>query len=584
LVFGYPYKIITLTVADKKQPCVLSYGSMIKTQLTRHLKKSLEKVGVRDENPYLEHPANETHGDYSTSVPLKYASRLHKSPMKIAEDIKENFPKNFLVEAIEIVKPGFVNFWISKPALLEELVRIAENKDTYGKPQVSNKKIMLEFGQPNTHKTPHIGHLFSYIFGESLARILEWEGNQIFRANYQGDIGLHVAKCLYSVKKKIEEGRRLDDLKKKVDFLQTCYQEGSYQYEHNETAQKEIDALNMDIYSHKGIAGEIWDETRSWSVEFYRLFEKKLGIRYDRHYYESQTSAPGKGIVEKHVGTVFVKSEGAIIFKGEPYGLHTRVFINKYGNPTYEAKDVGLISMKKKDYPLDLSLVTTANEQNEYWKVIIKASELVFPELKGKLKHLGFGMIQLTTGKMASRTGKIIDAFSLVDTVTDEIIRLYKGDRESAEKISLAAIKYSFLRSEPLKNIVFDLKMSIAKDGDSGPYLLYTYVRTKSILSKNPTLPSLQTVSIDISGEMGILRKLYRFPEVVENAAKSYSPHLLAGYLYDLAREFNLFYQKCPVLKATGEKRTVRIFLTNAVSLILKSGLNLLGIETVDKM
>jgi len=284
------------------------------------------------------------------------------------------------------------------------------------------------------------------------------------------------------------------------------------------------------------------------------------------------------------VGTVFVKSEGAIIFKGEPYGLHTRVFINKYGNPTYEAKDVGLISMKKKDYPLDLSLVTTANEQNEYWKVIIKASELVFPELKGKLKHLGFGMIQLTTGKMASRTGKIIDAFSLVDTVTDEIIRLYKGDRESAEKISLAAIKYSFLRSEPLKNIVFDLKMSIAKDGDSGPYLLYTYVRTKSILSKNPTLPSLQTVSIDISGEMGILRKLYRFPEVVENAAKSYSPHLLAGYLYDLAREFNLFYQKCPVLKATGEKRTVRIFLTNAVSLILKSGLNLLGIETVDKM
>lgn len=557
---------------------------MIKTQLIQNLKKSLEKVGIRDENPHLEHPANDAHGDYSTTIPLKYASRLRKSPMQIAQDIKENFPKNSLVEAIEIVKPGFVNFWISKPALLKELVRIDENKETYGKLHVSDKKIMLEFGQPNTHKTPHIGHLFSYIFGESLARILQWEGNQIFRANYQGDIGLHVAKCLYSVQKKLEEGRKLGNLKEKVNFLQICYQEGSCQYEENETTRKEIDVLNGNIYLHEKTIQEIWRETREWSIEFYRLFEKKLGITYDRHYYESQTSAPGKEIVEKNVGTVFAKSDGAIIFKGESYGLHTRVFINKYGNPTYEAKDVGLVSMKKKDYPFDLSLVTTANEQNEYWKVIIKASELIFPELRGKLNHLGFGMIQLTTGKMASRTGKIIDAFSLVDTVTDEIIRLYKGDKELGEKIALAAIKYSFLRSEPLKNIVFDLKMSVAKDGDSGPYLLYTYVRTKSILSKIPNPTTLQNVSMDVSEETGILRKLYRFPEVIENAAKSYSPHLLAGYLYDLAREFNLFYQKCPVLKATGEKRTVRILLTHAVSTILKNGLDLLGIETVDKM
>lgn len=579
---------------------------MIKDKIIKNLKQSLEKIGIKEERLELDHPTNPDFGDYATSIALKLAKRLKKNPVKIAEQIVKNLSESILIEKIEIVKPGFINFWLTKKILTEELIEIVKKEKTYGKKQPNNFKIVLEFGQPNTHKLPHIGHLFSYIFGESLAKVLESQGNRIFHANYQGDIGLHVAKCLYQFQRlisiKAEQIGILNskNIKEKVEFLQKCYQEGSKLYEKDVKAKKEIDKLNKKIYRNDPSILKLWKETKKWSLDFYKQFEEKLGVKYDKYYFESETGPVGKQIVKKNLGKFFKQSNGAIIFEGEKYGLHTRVFINKYDNPTYEAKDIGLVSFKIRDFLFNLSIVTTANEQNEYWKVVLKASELIFPHLVGKLKHLGFGMINLATGKMSSRTGHIINAFSLVDEVKKQIKTDYHINDNLAEKIALTAIKYSFLKTEATKNIVFDLKRSIAKEGDSGPYLLYVYVRTQSVLKKEPStninlinppaasLPAWQGWAGQLikynSEELSLMRKLYQFPEIIEKAAQSYTPHLIGHFLFEIARDFNLFYQKCPILKAKPEVRNFRLLLTKAVGQVIKNGLYLLGIETVEKM
>lgn len=553
---------------------MLSYEAMIKEKLLTILKVALAKTGIKEEAE-LQQPIHIDHGDYSTAIALKYAKKLKKDPLSLAKDIAKNIRKTDFLEKVDVVKPGFINFFIAPSALLEKIKNPPKSEQ-------KNYKILLEFGQPNTHKDPHIGHLFSYIFGESLSRLLKAEGNNVFKANYQGDVGLHVAKCLYVARGKMQETRN-KSLREKVKFLQTCYQEGSELYEKDKKIEKEIDALNLQIYQNDPAIYDVWEQTRKWSLEFYKQFEKKIGIHYDKYYFESETAKIGKSLVEKNTSKVFEKSDDAVIYKGEKHGLHTRVFITKLGNPTYEAKDLGLVALKKKDFPFDLSIVTTASEQNAYFKVVIAASEDIFPQLKKKLIHLGYGMINLITGKMSSRKGDIVDAFELVDEVTETIQSTYKISQDLAEKIALSSIKYSFLRSDAYKDIVFDMKKSIAKEGDSGPYLLYTYVRTKSILEKEK--PKNASIPKNLNEEeRELLKKLSRFSEAVQKAAQLYAPHLIAHYLFDLSQTFNLFYQKHPVLRADEETKQFRLTLTKVVGETVKKGLHLLGIETVEKM
>lgn len=566
---------------------------MIKQILIKKLKTALKKIGVSEKEIPLEWPANPRFGDYASSVALKLAAKLKKSPSEIAEKIAAQLPKNELIERIEVVKPGFINFFLSKKYLIKEVKKISEQKENYGKQAGKNFKILLEFGQPNTHKLPHLGHLYSYIYGESLARIFEFLGNKVYRVNYQGDIGLHVAKCLYILRKKPKERENIEKIKnkeeqlnKKVSLLQRCYQEGSGLYEKNSQVKKEIDFLNIQLYQKNPSLLKLWQETRQWSLDFYKSFEKNLDIKYDKYYFESETGPLGKKIVCQKLNSLFKKSQEAIVFQGEKFGLHTRVFINRYDNPTYEAKDIGLITKKIQDFNFDFSIVTTAREQNEYWKVIIKVSELLYPELKNKLKHIGFGMVHLTTGKMSSRTGQIIDALSLLKNQTNLVLEKY-GSKEST-KIAQAAIKYSFLNSIPTKDIVFNPKKSIAKEGNSGPYLLYTYVRTQSVLKKakkylnnNRSLNKLTGLKKE---EVELLRLLSRFSEIIEEAGKKYSPSVVANYLFNLAQKYNLFYQKYPILKAKDDKKIFRLLLTKAVGQIIKNGLYLLGIKTVKKM
>jgi arginyl-tRNA synthetase len=559
---------------------------MIRNQIQKIIQHAAKKAGVED-GITLSHPADPAHGDFATSVALKHAKNLQMKPLELAQKIANEIEKGDLIEKVEVVKPGFINIFLTTQTFLSEMKSIVHGNDAYPALGDKNKKILLEYGQPNTHKTPHIGHLFSYVYGESLARILSRNGHSITRANYQGDIGPHVAKCLWALMQNMPKDIESTSLDHRIKLLQLSYQTGSSAYEENPQAKAEIDALNRALYeqSDRQLVA-LWQTTRQWSLDYYKIFEERLGIHFDKSYFETQTSAEGKEIVEKNVGKVFEKSNGAIIFDGEKYKLHTRVFINAAGNPTYEAKDIGLIALKAKENTFDLSIVTTANEQNEYWKVVLKAAEFLFPELVGKLWHVGFGMINLAEGKMSSRTGQIITAFSLMNTVRDETMKDFSFEDEAiAEHIAQAAVKYAFLHSEHKQNMTFDIKRSITREGDSGPYLLYTYVRIQSILRQAEGTDTVDLTNNNIEDAEGtVLRLLYQFPEVIEQAAAQYSPHLVAQYLFTLAQSYNLFYQKHQVLKAEGNQKAFRLQLTNAVGIILKSGLNLLGIETVEKM
>lgn len=560
---------------------------MIRDKVSKLLQQAISKAGIEDSEVALAHPANPEHGDFSTSVALKHAKDGGVTPMYCAKQIARFIDDTDVVERVEVIAPGFVNIHLATRALIEEAENI-QDKPGYGR-GTNDQTVIIEYGQPNTHKLPHIGHLFSYIYGESIARIFEHLGNNVIRTNYQGDIGLHVAKCLYAyITLKHESAETLTE---KVHLLQRCYQKGSDAYEQDKDAHEEIDAINRALYREQDAdLVKTWKETREWSVKYYEEFQKSLGITYDRSYFETETWKLGKEVVESNTGTIFERSQNAVIFRGEHHGLHTRVFINKHGNPTYEAKELGLYIAKMRDFaPFDLSVTTTASEQNEYFKVIFKAIEQLYPQAPSSYLHLGYGMINLVSGKMSSRTGEIVGAVQLVEATVDLIRTAFElHDSSQAVSIAHSAIKYSFLKSDPFKNMAFDLDKSIARDGDSGPYLLYTYVRTQSILRqaeirKEYSLNDVSNREVNAE-EKFILRLLYQFPEVVETAARQYMPSVIATYLFTLAQSYNLFYQKHQVLKAEDAQKSLRLVLTSKVGAVLKTGLHLLGIETVEKM
>ncbi len=536
----------------------------------------------------LEASENDAFGDYSTNIALK-----GKNPRKKAEEIAAKLRKDKqskkLFERLEVAGPGFINFWLKEEVLVENVREILKNKEKYGKIDTfKGRRVMFEYGQPNTHKLPHIGHLFSYTYGEAMTRLLEATGWEVRRANYQGDVGLHVAKCLWAYLEQKPEIPR--SLGQKAALLQKMYQEGSKAYEESEEAKRKIQLINKKIYQKDPEILSLWEVTRDWSLTYYKKFEERLGITYDRYYYESEVQEKGKEKVLQNTPKVFKVSQGAHIFEGSKFGLHDRVFVTGEGNPTYEAKDLYLEELKFKEWPMDLLVITTANEQTEYFKVIFKALEAISPEMKGKLKHVGFGMVNLKGGKMSSRTGEIVGAVELVDTVVSRVRAITvknknlkgKSIDKVSEAVGLGAVKYSFLKNNPLQDTRFDLEESIAAEGNSGPYLQYTVARTNSVLSKlKAESGGLKAKSLNPE-ELSLLRALMRFPEELEKAADAYSPNLLCNYLYNLAQRFNAFYNLHRIVDS--ESPEFRLKLTQAVGITLKNGLKLLGIDTPERM
>lgn len=521
------------------------------------------------------------HGDFTTNI----AMRLGGNPIENAEKIKKIIEQDEIVsrfEKIEVVRPGFINFFLSQ----EEIVKQCKKALAFSARKEDRlEDLILEFGDLNPFKEPHLGHVRNLVLGEALSRLKEATGVNIIRANYEGDVGMHVAKCIWG----IIQSKEFDQVKEKsledrARFLGKAYSVGAKAFEEDENAKIEITEINIKIYQKDSQVIEIWEKGRAWSLEYFEELYNILGVKYKKYYFESETAPVGKEIVEKNIDKVFTKDDGAIIFRGEDFGLHTRVFITKENNVTYEGKDLALAVMKDKDFPEASSLIMTANEQAEYFKVLLKALELTDEDIAKKTSHLSYGFINLKEGKMSSRTGNVVSAFWLIDETKK---RLKEGFREVPdsvlEQLAVASVKWAMLKFSRESNITFSIEESIQIEGNSGPYMLYTYARTQSLLEKAQSSNFEANIRENLDPELvALLRLVCQFEIIVNDSSGSFSPNILTNYLYDLAQHFNKFYEKEKIVGS--EKENEKMAVVNAVGFVLKNGLYLLGIEAPSKI
>ncbi len=551
---------------------------MVRTEIELAVKNVLSTFGVESTEVLIEHPADPAFGDYATNAAIVHAKKVGKSPQVLAGELVEklstvNIPE---VEKIEAAGVGFVNFFLSREYFTKNTQEILSHRETYGNNAIlAEKKVMVEYTDPNPFKEFHIGHLMSNAIGESISRLIEASGAEVKRANYQGDVGMHVAKAVWGMRAGGKE------------FGQ-AYARGAHAYEENEQAKKEISELNKTIYAKDDSSvNELYERGRKESLEKFEAIYQRLGTKFDFNFFESETGPVGVDLVRKHLGKIFEESEGAIVFRGERIGLHTRVFITKEGLPIYESKELGLAKLKQEKYKADVSVVITGNEVTDYFKVVLAAMKEI-PELAAeaeKIVHIPHGMLRLPSGKMSSRTGDVISAESLLSQIETHLKETFDNkDKKTIEEIAVAAIKYSVLKQESSKDITFDFDTSISFTGDSGPYLEYTHARCRSILGKaseEGIVPSLENPA---DRALQIERKLSHFPEVVERATRAYAPHYLATYLYELAGEFNTFYNSIVIVKKDDPESPYKCAVTDAAATVLSRGLNLLGIAAPERM
>lgn len=567
---------------------------MIKEKITQELNKILKKMNVEDIPVSLDIPSKPEHGDFATSIALKLTKTLKKNPIEIAQYIVSHLPHKIEdVEKIQIIKPGFINFWISKNQLITQLDKFADGKFQFPKVHLGgNKKIMVEFAHPNTLKLFHIGHLRNISIGESIVRILEAAGNKVIRTNYQGDVGLHTAKCVWGINKMINENG-VDmfsslTLQEKIELIGKAYTDGQNAYDQNEQSKKEIITINGQIYNQDSKIKDLWEKTRQWSLDYYEEMYKRVYTKFDRYYFESESPERGVEIVKDLLKKgILEKSKGAIVFNGKKYGLDTRVFINSLGFPTYEGKELALAEKEFTEFgELDKCIHVVTPEQSSFFKVTFKVEELIDEKkYKNKQYHLSYGWVNLSSGKMSSRTGNVVEGPWLLDEIKKRINKKFKNTDTVSETVTIASAKYAFLKNTISNDIAFSIDESISLDGNSAPYLLYTYVRTQSVLSKNIQSDIKNHVVTNYNvEEQDIIRFLQQFESEVKRSAEDLAPNYIANYLYELAKKYNLFYQKNPILKADASQKYLRIQITKAVGHILKTGLYLLGIKTVEKM
>lgn len=581
----------------------------------------------------LERPGEMSHGDYATNAALMFAPLAKKAPLALAVDILDKLKAKRDagdanlngIEKMEIAGPGFINFYISRGAIKKEVGAILSSGKQYGRnSKEAGKKIVFDYTDPNPFKVFHIGHLMTNIIGESFARITEAHGADTKRFNYQGDVGRHVALTLWGLKL-LPAGEKMPadtaSLSEKTAYFGKAYALGATLYKKLEDeavasgaldengrptspefakADGEVRKLNKEIYDRSSDeVNAVYDKGREWSLEHFEELYVILGTKFDRYFFESQTTPVGLELVRANTApegkAIFEESKGAVIFPGEKYGLHTRVFITRDGLPTYEGKDMGLVVKKREACEFDMSIIITANEQDDYFKVVYKATELLFPELAGKSSHISHGMMQFASGKMSSRTGNVISGESLLmDMISQALDRMKEREmsedekKKAAELVAVAAIKYTMLRQSVGKNIIFDPAKSLSFEGDSGPYLQYSCVRAKAVLGK----AAKEGVVADATGaeaEVGatgekLERFLARFPECVERAWTERAPHHIANLLMEVAGLFNSFYSNTQIAKKDDASSPYKVALTEAFVVVMENGLDLLGIRIPEKM
>lgn len=575
----------------------------------------------------LEHPNDLTHGDFSTNFAMvffalekkaarerieiekgKNANRsfswggtvdFYTNPIELAELVVERLELKKLIEIelVEVAEPGFINIKLSDIFFENSLKNILEKGGDFGNLDIwKGKTILVEHSSPNLFKPFHIGHMMNNTVGETMTRLCYLSGAETKVISYPSDVSLGIGKAVWQFMEfGIEKIDEFENIGAKMTFLGKCYADGTNAMKENPELETRIREITQDIYEHRDTpAYTAYKIGRDLNLEYFINMTARLGSVFDGYIFESEAGVVGKKIIEENIGDVYKESNGAVIFEPTESdleiekSLHTRVFINKDGNPTYEAKDTGLLKLKFDRYNPNLSIFVTDSEQAPYFEVVSFAAGKINLDWREKTKHMTHGRMKFKGQKMSSRLGNTPIVSDILATINDAVYEK-AGDREMtderADMISIAAIKYTILRTQPGKPINFDPETSLSFEGDSGPYLQYTYARCKSILRKADEL------ELKLNGKrpekwetLDLEKYLYRLPEVFETAFLNYAPQQVVGYVTELTQLFNSWYAGEKILNKEDLSTNYKLAIVLAVSIVIKKSLWALGIETPEEM
>lgn len=546
--------------------------------------------GESDFEISVEYPKNEQFGDYTSNLAMILAKKIGKSPMEIAEKISNQLlASNFQeFERIEVVAPGYLNFYLSPVFLQNVLKEISEKEGEFGSGRAKEEKVMVEYSQPNTHKEFHIGHLRNVFIGSTLINVLRKSGYNVNAANYIGDTGTHIAKCLWGIEK-FHGGENLDAIENKAEFLGKVYSEAVKAIAEKPEFEEEFKNLQKKFEAGDPEQIKLWQKTKQWSLDEFLEIYKIIDAHFDVYFWESEEEIAGKEILPELLKVKNIKeSEGAIVADLEEFNLGTLVLVRKDGSALYGLKDIPLAMRKFKEYDIDKSFVVVDIRQSLYFQQIFKILELM--GFEKDMKHIGYEFVSLKGDEtMSSRKGNVIPAKFLIN----EMIEKVKGkfpNTDVAKEIGIGALKFYMLKYSSQSKINFDIEESVSLEGATGPYVQYAHARICSILAKaQDTRYKIQdTNNLELlthEKELSLIRELNKFPELVAEVANSYEVHKLPHYAIKLADKFHSFYAACRVIDENDENLTrARLFLVNAVRIVLGETLNLIGVSAPEKM
>ncbi len=553
--------------------------------LENGIKKALIDLNMPEVAFSLEHPKELSHGDYMTNVALLVAKTLEVKPQDIAEQIVEKLRVQDIevLEKIEIAGPGFINFTLKREVFMKGLID-AQDKEWGNTEVYKGKKILVEHSSPNLFKPFHIGHLMNNTVGEALYRLAKSSGAVATPISFPSDISLGIAKAVYVLLEKYGEDFAPTD----VSVLGDAYVEGVKLFDEDETIHSRVKEIADNLYSQKDSPElRVFEKCKKFNIEYFENVVKSLGTHFDSYIYESEAGVEGKKIVLENTPKVFTESEGAIVYiPSEESKLHTAVFINSQGNPTYEAKDIGLLDLKFKRYSPDISITVTDNEQTSHFNVVVDAGGKIEPQWKENSVHRSHGRLSFKGQRTASRLGGVPLVEDIVNSIVEEVkIKNPDVQEDTARKIAIASLKFTILKSKAGSNINFDPETSLSFEGDSGPYLQYTAVRAGALLEKGKALGVSPSNEIPIDGTEMLERLIARFPEVISRAQTEWAPHYVVTYLLELAQAFNSWYGQGKIVDpedVSGTAYRLSVVLATRQSLI--NGLWALGIDTPERM
>ncbi|GIM48816.1 arginine--tRNA ligase [Capnocytophaga stomatis] len=588
--------------------------------LKQHTQKAVEHLfGIQLENVELQQTKKEFEGDI-TVVIFPMLRQIKGNPEQIGQQIGAFLQENVSeVSGFNVIK-GFLNLVISDSYYIDFLKSI-ENENNFGLATPNSKKtIMVEYSSPNTNKPLHLGHIRNNLLGYSVAEILKAAGHKVYKTQIINDRGIHICKSMIAWQR-FGNGETPENSGLKGDKLVGNYyvafdkaykseieqliSEGKTKEEAEKQAPIFLEAQEM---LRKWEAGDeqvisLWKEMNQWVYDGFSTTYKNLGVDFDSYYYESDTYLLGKDIIEEGLrkGVFFKKEDGSVWCDLTADGLDEKLVLRSDGTSVYITQDIGTATQRVKDFPDVKGMVyTVGNEQDYHFKVLFLILKKLGFDWAENLYHLSYGMVDLPSGKMKSREGTVVDADDLIaemeqtaEEISQELGKLDGYDenqkKELYHTIGLGALKYYILKVDPKKRILFDPKESIDFQGNTGPFVQYTYARIKSILRKYNEIGVSKSNNESIlelhPKEKTLLKNMELFPEVVQNAADLYSPAVIANYVYDLVKDFNSFYQNVSILgEENVAKREFRVSLCKKISEIIASAFAMLGIQVPERM